>query len=183
MEKQLRRLQLNQDVGYVLSQLKKDLKDIELKIQENESHTGLGDPNPLYMSLDELTELNNDLIFYQNLLRLDDYMNELKAENPTRFKEVVRLQEEVGRTITNAQAMVETKIRDRVAEAANERGVKGIKNFNPGIDYMTGSFVTLSKQNNPYLRNLWEIVDELNFGRRKIIKKQQKKYKYYKMQY
>ena len=44
MEKQLRRLQLNQDVGYVLSQLKKDLKHIELKIQENESHTGLGDP-------------------------------------------------------------------------------------------------------------------------------------------
>ena len=123
------------------------------------------------MSLDELSELNNDLIFYQNLLRLDDYMNELKAENPTRFNEVVKLQEEVGRTITNAQAMVETKIRDRVSEAANERGVKGIKNFNPGIDYMTGSFVTLSKQNNPYLRNLWEIVDEVNFGRRKVVKK------------
>ena len=66
--------------------------------------------------------------------------------------------------------MIESKIRDRVAEKANERGVKGIKNYNPGIDYMTGSFVTLSKQNNPYLRNLWEIVDELNYGRRKSIK-------------
>lgn len=102
------------------------------------------------MSLDELTDLNNDLIFNMELLRLDDYMNELKVEDPTKFKQVVKLQEEVGRTITNAQAMVETKIRDRVASIANERGVKGIKNYNPGIDYMTGSFVTLSKQNNPF---------------------------------
>ena len=170
MEKQLRKLQLNQDIGYVLSQLKKDLKDIEQRIQENEPYTKLGDPNPLYMSLDELTDLNNDLIFNMELLRLDDYMNELKVEDPTKFKQVVKLQEEVGRTITNAQAMVETKIRDRVASIANERGVKGIKNYNPGIDYMTGSFVTLSKQNNPFLRNLWEIVDELNFNRRKAIK-------------
>jgi len=170
MEKQLRKLQLNQDVAYVLNNLKRDLKDIEKKIQENDPTTKLGDANPMYLTMEELVDLNNDLIFYKNLFRLDDYMADLQKNNPTEYAKTVKLQEEVGRTVTNAQSMIESKIRDRVAEKANERGVKGIKNYNPGIDYMTGSFVTLSKQNNPYLRNLWEIVDELNYGRRKSIK-------------
>ena len=120
--------------------------------------------------MDELVELNNDLIFYKGLFILDDYMADLEKSNPKKHKETVALQEEMGRTITNAQSMIETKIRDRVAEKAQERGVKGIKNYNPGIDYMTGAFVTLSKQNNPFLRNLWEIVDELNYGKRKAVK-------------
>jgi|TARA_R110001606_G_scaffold209896_2_gene357108 hypothetical protein len=170
MERQLRKLQLNQDVAYVLSGLKRDLKDIEKKIQENEPFTKIGDPNPFYLSIDELVDLNNDLIFYTNLFRLDDYMTDLQKNDPKAYAKTVALQEDVGRTITNAQSMVETKIRDRVAEKANDRGVKGIKNYNPGIDYMTGAFVTLSKQNNPYLRNLWEIVDELNYGRKKVVK-------------
>jgi len=170
MERQLRKLQLNQDVAYVLNGLKRELKDLEKKIQENEPLTKLGDANPLYLTLDELVELNNDLIFYKNLLRLDDYMADLEKTDIKKFNETVKLQETVGRTITNAQSMIETKIRDRVAESAQDRGVKGIRNYNPGIDYMTGSFVTLSKQNNPYLRNLWEIVDELNFTKRKAVK-------------
>jgi len=170
MERQLRKLQLNQDVAYVVKSLRRDLKDIEKRIQENDPLTKLGDPNPFYLTMDELVELNNDLIFYKGLFILDDYMADLEKSNPKKYKETVALQEEMGRTITNAQSMIETKIRDRVAEKAQERGVKGIKNYNPGIDYMTGAFVTLSKQNNPFLRNLWEIVDELNYGKRKAVK-------------
>jgi len=170
MEKQLRKLQLNQDVAYVLGNLKRDLKNIEKKIQENDQLNEKGDPNPLYLSMEELVDLNNDLIFYKSLFRLDDYMSFLKKEDPKEYAKTLKLQKSVGQTINTAQAMIETKIRDRVAEKAETRGVKGIKTYNPGIDYMTGSFVTLSKQNNPFLRNLWEIVDELNYSRNKAVK-------------
>ena len=170
MEKQLRKLQLNQDVAYVLNGLKKDLKDLEKRVQENEPLTEKGEPNPDYLTLDELNDLNNDLIFYKNLLELPDYMTTLRTEDPTKYAKTIELQKEVGITITNGQSMVETKIRDRVADNARERGVKGIEDYNPSIDYMTGAFVTLSKQNNPFLRNLYGIVDELNYDKRKAVK-------------
>ena len=50
-----------------------------------------------------------------------------------------------------------------------KRGVQGIKSFNVDVNWMTSNFVNLSKQNNPYLRNLWEIMDELNFNKLKKI--------------
>lgn len=170
MEKQLRKLQLNQDVAYVLNGLKKDLKDLEKRVQENEPLTEKGEPNPDYLTLDELNDLNNDLIFYRNLLRLDDYMTNLRTEDPTKYAKTIEIQKEVGTSIEIGQSMVETKIRDRVADNARERGVKGIEDYNPSIDYMTGAFVTLSKQNNPFLRNLYGIVDELNYDKRKAVK-------------
>ena len=170
MEKQLRKLQLNQDIAYVLNGLKKDLDGIEKKIEGNDPLTEKGDPNPFYLSLDELNDLNNDLIFYKNLLQVPKYMSSLEKEDPEAHAKTIALQQEVGRIIVNAQSMVVMKIKERVTESAEKRGIKGIDSYNPGIDYMTGAFVTLSKQNNPYLRNLWGIVNELNYGRRKASK-------------
>ena len=59
---------------------------------------------------------------------------------------------------------------ERTNDKAEKRGIKGLKSFNLDVDWMTSNFVNLSKQTNPYLRNLWEIMDELNFTKRKLVK-------------
>lgn len=119
------------------------------------------------MTEEELLDLNNDLIFYKNLLAVPDYLNTLDAKAR---EEIETIQGQVAPIIMNAQKQVEMKLRERVDTKAKARGVKGITGYNPGIDYMTGNFVTLSKQTNPFMRNLWEVVDTINFNRRKVVK-------------
>ena len=72
----------------------------------------------------------------------------------------------VGPAIT----AVQNKMLERVADKAEERGVKGLKSYNLDVSTMTTYFVNLSKHTNPYLRNLWEIMNNINFSKRKLVK-------------
>ena len=166
-DRQLRKLQLDQDIAYVLDSIKKDLKDVDKRIAETNKIAVNGDSNPMWMSLDDLLDLNNDLIFYKELLATNDYVRELEKSNPEQYKKTMKLIQEVGATLSLTKAAVMEKIKERVNDNAVKRGVKGAVDYNPGLSYMTGNFVTLSKQSHPMMRNLWEIVDELNFARRK----------------
>jgi len=56
---------------------------------------------------------------------------------------------------------------ERTSDKAQERGVQGIESFNLDVSWATRNFVNLSKQSNPYLRNLWEMMDKLNFPKKK----------------
>ena len=170
VEKQLRKLQLKQDIGYVLAEAGKDLKGIESKIAENNPLDAKGQPNPDYMTIEELNDLNGNLTFHLNLLKVSDYIEELKVEDPALHKEVVQIQATVGAQLNNVLSMVQNKQLERMVAVAEERNVKGLDSFNSGISKLTSQFVTLSKQTNPFLRTLHSIVDDLNLAKRKQVK-------------
>ena len=170
--RQIRKLQLDQDLGYVIKSLQKDLEGVEERIEADQQFIKEGEVNPLWMSLDEMIDLNTDLLFYQSMLGQNEYLKDLldpksPQYDPEKHKETIALIKEVAGIISIVKNTLADKMKIRVRDNALERGVKGTESFNTDLDYMTGNFVNLSKQNNPMLRNLWEIVDDLEYKRRK----------------
>ena len=172
INKQLRRLQLKADLAYVLKGIHTDFTGITEKISDNREFLKQGVPNPNYLSLSELNDLHEDLVFYESLLKTPDYLEELSlSKDPadqSLLNKVEDLRKPLSSTIINLKAAVESKLRDRVDEKArDERDIKGLTSYNPTQDFWTTQFVSLSNQSNPFLRNLWQIVDNLHFTKRK----------------
>ena len=170
ISKQLRVLQIDQDVAYIIKSLKEDISVINDKLANNIPILKNGDPNPNYLTDSNLNDLLHDLIFYQSIVSLHDYVDYMKNTNEKKHKEYVILRDRLSGFLSQTITQVQGKILERTADKAEERGVKGIKSFNLDVDWMTSNFVNLSKQTNPYLRNLWEIMDNINFAKRKLVK-------------
>ena len=167
ISKQLRVLQIDQDIAYIIKSLNEDINTINKKLGENNPLLKSGEPNPNYLTDEELNTLLSDLIFYQSIISLHDYVTTMPTE---KRKEYEILRDRFAGFIAPAISQVQSKMTERVADKAEERGIKGMKSYNLDVDWMTSNFVNLSKQNNPYLRNLWEIMDNINFTKRKLVK-------------
>ena len=165
--KQLRVLQIDQDVAYIIKSLKDDIDIVNNKLANNNEFLESGELNPNYLTNQDLNDLLSDLMFYQSIVSLHDYVKVMSKEKQAEyiiFRD--RLAGFLAQTITQVQG----KMLERTADKAEERGVKGIKSYNLDISWMTSNFVNLSKQTNPYLRNLWEIMNKLNFNKRRLVK-------------
>ena len=168
--KQLRVLQIDQDIAYVIKSLKDDINLINKKLGENIEVLKDGSLNPNYLTDQNLNDLLTDLTFYQSLVGLHDYVDYMKNTNKEKYEEYRILRDRLSGFLDQTITQVQGKILERTNDKAEKRGVKGLKSFNLDVDWMTSNFVNLSKQTNPYLRNLWEIMDELNFTKRKLVK-------------
>ncbi len=168
--KQLRVLQIDQDVAYVIKSLNDDIQTIQNKLGNNIPILKSGEPNPNYLTDQDLNDLLHDLIFYQSIVGLHDYVDYMENTSPEKHKEYEVLRNRLSGFLSQAITQVQGKMLERTADKAEERGIKGLKSYNLDVDWMTSNFVNLSKQTNPFLRNLWEMMDELNFTKRKIVK-------------
>lgn len=168
--KQLRVLQIDQDIAYVIRSLKDDIDVINKKLGENIEVLKDGSLNPNYLTDQNLNDLLTDLIFYKSLVGLHDYADYIKNTDKNKYEEYKILRDRLAGFLAQTITQVQGKILERTNDKAEKRGVKGLKSFNLDVDWMTSNFVNLSKQTNPYLRNLWEIMDELNFNKRKLVK-------------
>ena len=168
--KQLRVLQIDQDLSYVIKSLRDDIGNINKKLGENIEVLKDGTPNPNYLTDQDLNDLLQDLIFYNSMIDLHDYVDYMKNTNPEKHKEYIILRDRLAGFLAQTITQVKGKILERTNDKAIKRGVKGLKSFNLNVDWMTSNFVNLSRQTNPFLRNLWEIMDELNFTKRKLVK-------------
>ena len=168
--KQLKVLQIDQDIAYVIKSLKDDINTINKKLGENIEVLKDGSLNPNYLTDQNLNDLLTDLIFYQSLVGLHDYVDYIKNTNKEKYEEYQILRDRLSGFLNQTVTQVQGKILERTNDKAEKRGVKGLKSFNLDVDWMTSNFVNLSRQTNPYLRNLWEIMDELNFTKRKLVK-------------
>ena len=165
--KQLRVLQIDQDLAYVVKSLGEDIKIIDTKLSTENELLKSGELNPNYLTNNDLNDLLSDLMFYQALVNVHDYVTVMDPAKQKEYKILRdRLSGFLGPAITNVQG----KMIERTSDKAQERGVQGIESFNLDISWATRNFVNLSKQTNPYLRNLWEMMDTLNFNKRKITK-------------
>ena len=170
ISKQLRVLQIDQDIAYVIRSLKDDINSINKKLGENIEVLKDGSLNPNYLTDQNLNDLLTDLVFYQSLVGLHDYVDYMKNTNKDKYEEYRILRDRLSGFLDQTITQVQGKILERTNDKAEKRGVKGLKSFNLDVDWMTSNFVNLSRQTNPYLRNLWEIMDELNFNKRKLVK-------------
>ena len=168
--KQLRVLQIDQDIAYVIKSLKDDINLINKKLGENIEVLKDGSLNPNYLTDQNLNDLLTDLMFYQSLVGLHDYVDYMKNTNKEKYEEYRILRDRLSGFLDQTITQVQGKILERTNDKAEKRGVKGLKSFNLDVDWMTSNFVNLSRQTNPYLRNLWEMMDELNFNKRKLVK-------------
>ena len=170
ISKQLRVLQIDQDIAYVIKSLKDDINTINTRLGENIEVLRDGSLNPNYLTDQNLNDLLTDLVFYQSLVGLHDYVDYMKNTNKEKYEEYKILRDRLSGFLNQTITQVQGKILERTNDKAEKRGIKGLKSFNLDVDWMTSNFVNLSRQTNPYLRNLWEIMDELNFNKRKLVK-------------
>ena len=170
ISKQLRVLQIDQDIAYVIKSLKDDINLINKKLGENIEVLRDGSLNPNYLTDQNLNDLLTDLIFYQSIVGLHDYVDYMKNTNKEKYEEYQILRDRLSGFLNQTITQVQGKILERTNDKAETRGIKGLKTFNLDVDWMTSNFVNLSRQTNPYLRNLWEIMDEINFNKRKLVK-------------
>ena len=158
---QLRKLQIDQDLAYVVKALKNDLTLIQNRLgQDNPT-------DPEYLSDEDLNVLLEDLLFYRSLVSLSKF---LETMDPIAKDEYEKEQKAVAGIILTSISAVQGAMIQRVTDKADARGVRGIKDFNLDLSWMTENFVNLSKQTNPFLRNLWEIMNKLNYNKRRIVK-------------
>ena len=167
LTKQLRVLQIDQDLAYVIKSLRDDAKIIETKLGENNPILKSGELNPNYLTDNDLNDLLSDLMFYQSLVSLHDFVQLMDKKKKAEY---ITLRNGLSGFLSQAVTAVQGKMLERTSDKAQERGVQGIKSFNLDISWATTNFVNLSKQSNPYLRNLWEIMNKLNFTKRKLVK-------------
>ena len=165
--KQLRVLQIDQDLAYVIKSLEEDKKIIDTKLATNNEFLKSGELNPNYLTNQDLNDLLNDLMFYQSLVNVHDFVEVMDKKKQEEYRIVRdRLAGFIGPAITAVQG----KMLERTSDNAQKRGIQGIKSFNLDVSWATTNFVNLSKQTNPYLRNLWEMMDKLNYTKRRIVK-------------
>ena len=167
INKQLRVLQIDQDLAYVVKSLGEDIKIINDRLSTNNEILRSGELNPNYLTNNDLNDLLSDLMFYQSLVNVHDYVSVMTEEKQKEYK---ILRDRLAGFLGPAITAVQGKMLERTSDKAQERGVQGIESFNLDVSWATRNFVNLSKQSNPYLRNLWEMMDKLNFQRRKIVK-------------
>ena len=167
INKQLRVLQIDQDLAYVVKSLGEDIKIINDQLSTNNEYLKSGELNPNYLTNTDLNNLLSDLMFYQSLVNIHDYVEVMDAAKQKEYK---ILRDRLAGFLGPAITAVQGKMLERTSDKARERGVEGIESFNLDISWATRNFVNLSKQSNPYLRNLWEMMDKLNFQKRKITK-------------
>ena len=174
LDRQIRKLQLNQDVKFVLEGIQTELKDVlENLAVDDEFITEKGKqiPNPDYMDLEELQAALSDTMFYMGFLETSDYNEYLNNEGSEQErKEYAEIRQQAAGFLTNLKSALEDKLMVRAVEFSEARGVKGLKDFNTSTDFITEKFVTLSKQNNPYLRTLYNIVTDVQHQHRKSVK-------------
>lgn len=167
LTKQLRVLQIDQDLAYVIKSMKEDQNIIKTKLATNNPLLKSGELNPNYLTDNDLNDLLSDLMFYQSLVDIHAFVEEMDTKTKAEY---VILRDRLAGFILPAITAVQGKMLERTADKAAERGVQGIKSFNLDVSWATTNFVNLSKQTNPYLRNLYQIMDKLNFNKRKITK-------------
>ena len=174
LDRQIRKLQLNQDVKFVLEGIQEELKDtLDNLAVDDEFITEKGKQviNPDYMDLKDLQAAHDDVLFYLGFLGVADYNEYLNNEASEKEKqEYNATREKAAAYLTNLLSAVEDKLMTRAVDFTEARGIKGIKDFNVSTDFITEKFVTLSKQNNPYLRSLYNMVIDLQHQHRKSVK-------------
>ena len=170
LAKQLRVLQIDQDIAYVIKSLNDDIAIINTRLASNNPLLDTGEPNPNYLNDQDLNDLLTDLQFYKGLVSLHDYVQHMKDTNKEKFEEYKILRNRLSGFLDQTITQVQGKMIERTADKAEKRGIRGLDEFSIHLDWTTSNFVNLSKQNNPFLRNLWEIMDELNFSKRKLTK-------------
>ena len=147
--KQLRVLQIDQDISYVIKSLKDDINLINKKLGENIEVLKDGSLNPNYLTDQNLNDLLTDLMFYQSLVGLHDYVDYMKNTNKEKYEEYRILRDRLSGFLDQTITQVQGKILERTNDKAEKRGIKGLKSFNLDVDWMTSNFVNLSKQTNP----------------------------------
>ena len=174
LDRQIRKLQLNQDVKFVLEGIQEELKDTLSNLAVDEEfilEKGEKISNPDFMDLEDLIAAHSDVVFYMGFLETADYNEYLNNEASAKEKEeYTQIREKAAGFLTNLKSALEDKLMSRAVENSENVGVKGLKEFNTSTDFITEKFVTLSKQNNPYLRTLHNLVVDMQHHHRKSTK-------------
>ena len=152
----IRKLQVKQDLGYVLTEANKALKKAEKKVSIDERRKADGSINPDYLSNRELLDLYEDLKFYETLLKLEEFKEDKEFN-----KKIFEIKKAVGPIINSMATTIEQKLVQRGEEVAANQGVRGLRTFNTQIGFGTSNLVSLSKQSNPFMRTLWETMDSV----------------------
>lgn len=168
--KSIRQIQVKKDIGYVLNEAKKSINKAQKRLGVDLKYLDDGLLNPEYMTNRELLDYYEDLKFYQTLLQVPDFLQEIKQDDAALYKDIVKIQEHVGRIINNEIKVGEQKLLQRGTEYAEGKGIKGLTTFNAELGFSTSYFVSLSKQSNPFLRTLWETVDGIQILKNESLK-------------
>ena len=168
--KSIRKIQVKKDIGYVLKEAQKTINRAQKRLDIDIKYLEDGLLNPEYMINRELLDYYEDLKFYQTLLQVPDFLAEIKKDDKSLYKDIVKIQEKAGRVINNEIKVAEQKLLQRGTEYAEAKGVKGLTTFNSELGFSTSYFVSLSKQSNPFLRTLWETVDGIQILKNESLK-------------
>ena len=163
----VRRMQVNYDIGTALAEMNNIINRVDKNLSQSEDIDGK--LNPKYIDDTELIASYNDLKYYQTYLGQDEYMNFLEKHDNKRYKtlqEELKVTSRVNRTINAITAQLLARAKDR----AESKGILSLDTYNTPTDYITKQFVALSRQNNPFTRYLYDLVNTTHTQLNKISK-------------
>ena len=163
----IRRMQVNYDIGTALSEMNNIINRVDKNLAQVEDVDGK--LNPKYIDDTELIASYNDLKYYQIYLGQDEYMNFLEKHDKKRYKtlqEELKVTSRVNRTLNAITDQLLVRAKNR----AEEKGIFSLDTYNTPTDYVTKQFVSLSRQNNPFTRYLYDIVNATHTQLNKISK-------------
>jgi len=129
--------------------------------------------NPLYISDDELIELNQEIKIYTDIVQNTSiYYRDLQEESPELFEKLRKEISTVGSNISQAQFDVKTELEKRTLESVEEEAKDENGNLKPltELDFMTRNFTRMSSINHPIFRAAWNLIQDELFEQRQALK-------------
>ena len=125
---------------------------IEALKEDKETLTD-GSFNPKYMTNEDLNNAYRDLVHFRNYTTLDEVIDLLpKGTRKTNLQSALKETKDlIDRALLGSNSIKE-KMMERLVDATNKEGIKGIDTFNRSIGKLTGDWVSRSNQSHPALR-------------------------------
>ena len=149
----IRDLRIDLSAEAAVTEAFKTAKQTIEALKENSETLKDGTINPKYMTNEDLNNAYRDLVHFRNYTTLDEVIDLLPkgARKETLQKALKETKDLIDRALLGSNSIKE-KMMERLVDATNKEGIKGIDTFNRSIGKLTGDWVSRSNQSHPALR-------------------------------
>jgi hypothetical protein len=172
LRKAIRSTLVDGEIDNILETIYDLLSEVQERISIPEK-TKDGKINPLYISDEELYELNQEIKIYTDIVQNTSiYYRDLQEESPKAFEHLRKGLSTVGSNISRAQFDVAEELSKRTLVNIEEDAKDKDGNLKPltELDFLTRNFTRMSSINHPIFRAAWDLIQSELFEQRQILR-------------
>lgn len=161
LQQSLSALQLNGGLDTVLTEIARQIKQLDKKIGVRDEFLPDGTVNPDYMPMEELIDSLDKFSLYLGMSEYSrDFFKELEITDPTLYKKLVTRFDRASGVISRMHNELKVELANRVKDMGKEFGTGNMTRLVKEFSFLQKTFATASEFNHPVFQAAWGYIDK-----------------------